>query len=318
MNFLNKAIVMDFRYPNLILLIQMAVTMVVIEGLKGVGALKLAPLSASRAKLLLPVVLLYNANVAFGLMSLGNLNIPMYNTLKRLSPVVVLATKTVMTRKSPPTQVTASVLVTVAGCLVAGLGDLAFDPLGYVYAGASVLLQSSYLVLVEKTGAEKDVGSWELLQYNAYLSIPFLALVTSATGELTGGVPLLRTLMFDVSFVVLFMTGAVMGCLLNFSLFLCTITNSALTTTIVGVLKGVVSTALGFFLLGGVKQPSFLNVAGILINTIGGVWYSYVKWRQKVLGKQDSVSSGPTATADANGGPSSAGPAPAPASTVSS
>lgn len=33
-----------------------------------------------------------------------------------------------------------------------------------------------------------------------------------------------------------------MGIVLNFTMFLCTIVNSALTTTIVGVLKGVVST----------------------------------------------------------------------------
>jgi len=36
-----------------------------------------------------------------------------------------------------------------------------------------------------------------------------------------------------------------MGCLLNYALFWCTATNTALTTTIVGVLKGVVSVALG-------------------------------------------------------------------------
>lgn len=38
---------------------------------------------------------------------------------------------------------------------------------------------------------------------------------------------------------------SLMGCLLNYALFLCTTTNSALTTTIVGVLKGVAATALG-------------------------------------------------------------------------
>ena len=44
------------------------------------------------------------------------------------------------------------------------------------------------------------------------------------------------------------------GMLLNYALFLCTLTNSALTTTVVGVLKGVASTLLGFFLLGKAVQ----------------------------------------------------------------
>jgi hypothetical protein len=126
---------------------------------------------------------------------------------------------------------------------------------------------------------------------------------------------------------------AVMGCLLNYLLFLCTNFNSALTTTIVGVLKSVVAVILGacmractalrarvhwlsphrhislrhlltlnpshillllsslclhapherqpgFFLLGGVSF-SAVNVAGISLNTIGGVWYTAFKYYER-------------------------------------
>lgn len=41
---------------------------------------------------------------------------------------------------------------------------------------------------------------------------------------------------------MIFILSLVMGIVLNFTMFLCTIVNSALTTTIVGVLKGVGST----------------------------------------------------------------------------
>ncbi|KAG5048509.1 hypothetical protein JHK85_009612 [Glycine max] len=72
-----------------------------------------------------------------------------------------------------------------------------------------------------------------------------------------------------------------MGIVLNFNMFLCTIVNSALTTTtIVGVLKGIVSTTLVFFLLGGV-QVHALNVSGLVINTAGGVWYSFAKYQKR-------------------------------------
>lgn len=43
-------------------------------------------------------------------------------------------------------------------------------------------------------------------------------------------------------FMVMLILSLVMGIVLNFTMFLCTIVNSALTTTIVGVLKGVGST----------------------------------------------------------------------------
>ena len=41
------------------------------------------------------------------------------------------------------------------------------------------MLQASYLLLVEKTGAEKGIGSSELLYYNALLSLPFILGVSS-------------------------------------------------------------------------------------------------------------------------------------------
>ena len=59
-------------------------------------ALKIVTFTAvnwQRAWGLAPVTLLYVSNVAFALMGLQNLNIPMYNTLKRLTPVIVLITK---------------------------------------------------------------------------------------------------------------------------------------------------------------------------------------------------------------------------------
>ena len=51
-----------------------------------------------RAWSLMPVTLLYVGNVAFALMSLQNLNIPMYNTLKRMTPVIVLVSKVRISR----------------------------------------------------------------------------------------------------------------------------------------------------------------------------------------------------------------------------
>lgn len=40
------------------------------------------------------------------------------------------------------------------------------------------------------------------------------------------------------------------------------------------------SQTLGFVVLGGV-QVHGLNVAGLVINTAGGLWYSYAKYQQK-------------------------------------
>lgn len=41
-------------------------------------------------------------------------------------------------------------------------------------------LQTGYLLLVERSGVEKGIGTAELLFYNALLSIPFLLVVRPA------------------------------------------------------------------------------------------------------------------------------------------
>ena len=47
----------------------------------------------------------------------------------------------------------------------------------YTFALLSCVLQASYLILVERSGAERGVGTTELLYYNAILSLPFLFVV---------------------------------------------------------------------------------------------------------------------------------------------
>lgn len=124
-----------------------------------------------------------------------------------------------------------------------------------------------YLVLVEKSGAEDGLSSIEIMFYNSFLSLPFLSFLIVVTGEFPNSLSLLLAKVRHfliisklcgfshhlkrsnslgqcsyLPFLVLLVLSLVMGIVLNFTMFLCTIVNSALTTTIVGVLKGVGST----------------------------------------------------------------------------
>lgn len=44
-------------------------------------------------------------------------------------------------------------------------------------------MQTMYLVLVEKSGAENGLSSVEIMFYNSFLSLPFLMFLIIATGE---------------------------------------------------------------------------------------------------------------------------------------
>jgi solute carrier family 35 protein len=83
----------------------------------------------------------------------------------------------------------------------------------------------------------------ELLLYNGILSLPVLIGVIFATGEVWDAAEkIIVEFRASLMFLPLLAASLLMGSLLNYCLFLCTLCNSALTTTIVGTLRSVLGT----------------------------------------------------------------------------
>ncbi|KAH7282729.1 hypothetical protein KP509_35G045400 [Ceratopteris richardii] len=280
MVFINKAVLLQYPHSMTLLVLQQLSTAGLIYVGKVLGLTNAKSMDWKTSKRLLPLSLFYNANVAFALASLKGVNIPMYIALKRLTPLAVLIVGLFLGKSKPSSQVTLSVLLIALGVIIAALGDFSFDPLGYMLALTSVAFQTAYLVLVERSALEDGLSSIELMLYNSILSLPFLLLLVFGIKELPFAGLLLLQKMQGFNFLLLFVFSLIMGIVLNYTMFLCTSVNSALTTTIVGVLKGVGTTTLGFLVLGGVKVHA-LNVTGLTINTCGGIWYSLAKYNQK-------------------------------------
>lgn len=77
MNFVNKACLMHYSLANSVLLLQMIAAIAIVLPLRWAGVLQFPAVSASKARQLAPVTILYTANVCFALLGLANLNIPM-------------------------------------------------------------------------------------------------------------------------------------------------------------------------------------------------------------------------------------------------
>jgi solute carrier family 35 protein len=237
-----QGILQLWPYSNTLLTLQMVASIAIIYSGKFMGLLTVQPINLKSARNLLPVVFFYNANVGFALAGLQALNIPVFNALKRLTPVLVVGAKYVIGDAIPSRHVLFSVLLIVIGCIVASFGDLSFDLVGYALALTSCVLQTTYLLLVEKSGSEKGYNSHELLLYNATLSLPVLSTLIFGTGEAAAALSSFNTNMASsTTFLPLLVFSLFMGSLLNYTLFLCTLMNSALTTTVVGAMKALLS-----------------------------------------------------------------------------
>lgn len=280
MSFVNKAVLTaySFHFPNVIMLAQLIVMAITLEAARRLGFSTMLKYTLERGKLFLFPSICFGLHTTLALRALDNLSIPMYNVLRRLLPLASLLFACLMLKKKPSVLVVASVILVVLGCVIAGFGDLEFSPSAYVFALLSVVCQSFYLTYIQKTGIEKGLSTLTVLHTNCINCIPLLLLYTVLNKEL------MTALRFDgytVSFQAALMVDVGMGCILNYSLFLCTTMNSALTTSLVGVVKGVLTTIIGFFTFGGV-QATPLVLMGVLLNTLGGAAYSYAKYTEKV------------------------------------
>lgn len=92
-NFVNKLAVKLLPAPNVILLIQTLTTLLGLQTLSALGVVRLPPPASIRVWQMAPLVVTYVIHALLVLYSLAFLSVPMYNTLKRLTPVLVLATK---------------------------------------------------------------------------------------------------------------------------------------------------------------------------------------------------------------------------------
>lgn len=147
--------------------------------------------------------------------------------------------------------------------------------------------QAAYLTLVQRY-AENNFSTVEILQLNSFNCLPMLAILMLGSPELNK----MRSfdLWSDTGFLVMFGLVISLGSLLNYTLFLCTSLNSALTTSLVGSLKSVVQTAIGIFTFEGLVF-NLLNIIGIILNMCGGFLYTYVKYKQSPMGKMKTLPS---------------------------
>ncbi|KAG0713693.1 UDP-galactose/UDP-glucose transporter 7 [Chionoecetes opilio] len=280
MAFLNKAVMnsYQFPFPFFIMACQMLVTVIFLEMLRSFGKVVLPAYTWKSARGFLAPSLGYAFHATLSLMALQGMNIPMYSAVKRCTPLVNLVLAVVILRRPLPSlTLTVSVLTITIGCFVAVLGDLTFDGFAYTMGGLSVLAQGLYLTLVQQC-AENHCSTLEILQLNSYNTLAPFIIMSLLVGEPEDIVK--SSCIKDVGFHVVFWILVSIGSVLNYSLFLCTALNSALTTSLVAVAKSVIQTLVGLFVFGGIKLNS-LTAVGIVMNTLGGFMYTYSKYQEK-------------------------------------
>jgi solute carrier family 35 protein len=152
--------------------------------------------------------------------------------------------------------------------------------IGYFLILANDLCTAMYGVAIRYTLANSKVQISQntLLVYNSALGAVALGLFMTLVSpdELRSCVEFEQW--SDPTFTACFALAAGCGCVLNYAIFLCTQKNSALTTTVIGCMKNVVTSYAGMF-IGGDYIFSWPNFVGLNVSIAGSLVYSFFTFK---------------------------------------
>lgn len=279
--FANKIVLSTYQFPSVlaIALFQFAFTTLALQLANMLGYVSLLPITIQGIKSILPLSACYLLNILTGLSATQNLSLPMMVLLRRASILMTMVLEKAMLNIQPSNTVQLSVGLMLGGALVAALGDLSFNALGYIVIFFNDLFTALNGVLLKRTseGYKKSSSSMTVLYLNSLLSACGVSIIiVLIPGEITR----VRnfTLWTNTAFIANLTFAATMGSVLNLAIFLCTSTNSALTTTVVGCLKNVLTSYLGMF-IGGDYIFSWLSFLGINLSIAGSLVYANATFR---------------------------------------
>jgi solute carrier family 35 protein len=285
----NKIVLSTYRFnfPVLMTLFHMLVCVFVLSALRKGNLLSYSSFDWSLARRAIPLSFCFVANIIIGMMALRNTDIPMFATLRRLTVMFVICNEYFLLNKKPTLLIVMAVLVMIVGSLIGGWGDLHFDPLGYFFVILNNCITALYLVWMKRTFNETKLqhDQFGVMYYNSLLAIPPLIIIALLNGESTRVLtfPYLSSPGFQLSFAI----SALMSFLMNYSIFWCTSLNSALTTSVTGQVKNVLSSFVSVFAFGVQATPALIG--GLSVGLSGSFMYAFAMYQADQKAKREKA-----------------------------
>ncbi|XP_020708757.1 UDP-sugar transporter UST74c [Athalia rosae] len=277
---INKTVLTSYNFPSFQILGigQMFATILVLFVAKKLRYVDFPDLEVGTLRKIWPLPMIYIGNMIFGLGGTKQLSLPMFTALRRFSILMTMIAEYYILGVHARASVQFSVYTMVLGAILAASNDLAFNLEGYVFILLNDFFTAANGVYMKKKLDSKELGKYGLMYYNSLFMVIPAAGIAAWSGDVQ------KVLEFEywtnLMFLLQFLLSCVMGFVLSYSVILCTLHNSALTTTIIGCLKNICVTYLGM-IIGGDYIFSWLNFVGLNLSVIGSLIYTWVTFRRK-------------------------------------
>eukprot|EP01116_Phalansterium_solitarium_P001153 TRINITY_DN1092_c0_g2_i1.p1 TRINITY_DN1092_c0_g2~~TRINITY_DN1092_c0_g2_i1.p1 ORF type:complete len:429 (-),score=118.81 TRINITY_DN1092_c0_g2_i1:68-1225(-) len=270
----NKLAIQSFNYPNLLLVIQNGVTVLLILGLNATPQFQgqVNPLKSETVKRWIFAVLLFMAMLLSSLLSLRYVTVVTLTVIRNATALVVAAADGVVLKVNISFMTVAALMGILLGSIVYGQTDINFHALGYAYLLLNVIATSTYQIYVKKL-TELRLTAFGMVYYNNVLSIPLFLLLALLSGEAAG----LRLMVEQTASIDWLTIGisSVLGFCLSLSAFMLNLLVTATSLMVINNLNKI-----AFIVLSELAYQSTLtrnSAAGTAIVLVSGALYSYVK-----------------------------------------
>ncbi|KAL7319997.1 hypothetical protein PS15m_003069 [Mucor circinelloides] len=231
-----------------------------------------AKLGDQENMVMLAFSVLYTINIAISNVSLNLVTVPFHQVVRAMTPVFTVMLSIMFLKKSYSTMTYISLLPVVLGVAFATFGEYNYTRLGFVLTVLGTVLAAIKTVVTNRV----QVGRLKLHPLDLLLRMSPLAFVQTmiysyVTGEMAEVTEFCRTrLTMSLCFALLI--NGIMAFFLNVVSFTANKKTSALTMTVAGNVKQVLSIILAVIIFN--LNITFTNLIGIMLTLAGGAWYT--------------------------------------------
>ncbi|TMS38625.1 hypothetical protein L596_005309 [Steinernema carpocapsae] len=273
-----------FDYPIVITMLQMAITLIVIEVLRYADKVKVLAYNFQRGRDLLVPSLLYALSAYFSLNSLEGITMPMFPTVERFCPMAALVFSYYLLRRNQPSnQMIAAVFLVSFGSALACFYEFSLDQWSCLYGITAFCMQGAAFVLLESLSSQ--YSTVDLIYMNSFNCLVFFLIADLVQDELRDSFMYFitsSTTLFGVCLGALILFGVLMHC---FAV-ICIANTNALTTTVVGNIRAAFQTFIAYTIsvyLFYDYAPTILNFVGLVITVCGAVFLAKINSSEQFM-----------------------------------
>ncbi|CAF1068265.1 unnamed protein product [Rotaria sordida] len=280
MAFLNKALfeISNFQNSLFVVFIQLLFIILSFQILGYIHVMHIPVMTKNDFYTFLVPSIFYSLSTILSLQALMKLNVAIYVVIKRCTPALTFLLQSIILKKKKLDLKTGlCVLAMTSGAVITSIGDLTFHLESYIIGSLSVIFQSLYLLTVQRCSEQKT--SSEVLYINSLVSLPIVSIILLIFSDELSNVQSYNGYK-TFSFWLYFLSSTFGGGLLNGATFWCIMKNSALTTSVIGVLKSILQVFFGLFVFDRLSINTN-TIIGIVLSLLAGTMFSYFEYTSK-------------------------------------